>query len=105
MGSEESHYLDSNIDRVRTLCRSYDVPFTAKKARKCGRQCKILSRKKDYLKVRFQDNSVFWFPIQAIKLKRPADRWHGGVDENGITGSTLNSEYQIENSANWCAKS
>jgi len=105
MGTEESHYLDSNVDRVRNLCRTYQVPFTDSKASKCGRRCKILSRKTDYLKVRFQDDSEFWLPYRAIKLKRPAHKRQGDIDENGIKGSTLNSGYQIENIAKWGANS
>jgi len=105
MGSDESHYLDYNVERVRSLCRTYQVPFTDGKASKCGKRCKILSTKNDYMKVRFQDESEFWFPYQAIRLKRSADRRQGGVDENSSIGSTLISEYHREKTPNWRTKS
>jgi len=105
MGTEESHYLDDNVDRVRSLCRTYQVPFNNRKSSKCGRRCKILSTKKDYMKVKFHDESEFWFPCQAIKLKSPALRLQSGVDENDSNCITLNSQYQRQKTPNWGLKS
>lgn len=94
MGAEESYYLDDNVDRVRSLCRTYLVPFSERKSGKCGKRCKIISTKRDYMKVRFQDNSEFWFPCQAIKLKSAAISREGSGDEDARNDLHFNSRYQ-----------
>lgn len=94
MGTEESHYLDDDVDRVRSLCRAYKVPFSERKSIKCGKRCKILSTKKDYMKVRFQDESEFWFPCQAIKMKNRALGKKGDGNGNSRNNLSFDSQYQ-----------
>jgi len=93
MGSEESYYLDDNVDRVRSLCRAYKVPFSERKSSKCGRRCKILSTKTDYMKVRFQDESEFWFPVEAIKMKSRALGKRVDRIENNCNNLSSNSGF------------
>jgi len=91
MGAEDSHYVDSKVDRVRSLCQTYQVPFNERKSSKCGRRCKIITTKGNYTKVRFQDESEFWFPCLAIKLHKAAFKRSGEMGRNDLS---FDSKYQ-----------